>query len=223
MASFNAWVRYFVWNFKGNFWNSTQNILPIHWKMRFLYNIEILRALKFKSSSVFLKRPPGHNLYGVVHHCRCRHGGHYRYCCSRCCREPWQLLFLPLPWLRKQRTWLQLSQAQGKSQMITSVFFNVYLSKNFWQILELLVNSGALMIIKITSSNRNIFRVTGHLFGELTGHQWIPHTKASDAELWYFFYQRLNKRLSKQSWGWWFETPSRSLWRHCNTKDFFSI
>ena len=27
---------------------------------------------------------------------------------------------------------------------------------------------------------------------------------------------RLNKRLSKQSWGWWFETPSCSLWRHCN-------
>ena len=26
----------------------------------------------------------------------------------------------------------------------------------------------------------------------------------------------LNERLSKQSWGWWFETPSRSLWHHCN-------
>ena len=26
----------------------------------------------------------------------------------------------------------------------------------------------------------------------------------------------LNKRLSKQSWGWWFETPSRSLGRHGN-------
>ena len=26
----------------------------------------------------------------------------------------------------------------------------------------------------------------------------------------------LNKRLSKQSWGWWFETPSCSIWRHCN-------
>ena len=26
----------------------------------------------------------------------------------------------------------------------------------------------------------------------------------------------LNKRLSEQSWGWWFETPSRPLWRHCN-------
>ena len=31
-----------------------------------------------------------------------------------------------------------------------------------------------------------------------------------------FFDLRLNKRLSKHSWGWWFETPSRSLWRHRN-------
>ena len=31
-----------------------------------------------------------------------------------------------------------------------------------------------------------------------------------------FFDLRLNKRLSKQSWHRWFETPSRSLWRHCN-------
>ena len=31
-----------------------------------------------------------------------------------------------------------------------------------------------------------------------------------------FFDLRLNKRLSKQSWGWWFETLSRPLWRHCN-------
>ena len=31
-----------------------------------------------------------------------------------------------------------------------------------------------------------------------------------------FFDLRLNIRLSKQSWCWWFETLSRSLWRHCN-------
>ena len=31
-----------------------------------------------------------------------------------------------------------------------------------------------------------------------------------------FFDLRLNKRLSKQSWGWWFETLSCSSWRHCN-------
>ena len=30
-----------------------------------------------------------------------------------------------------------------------------------------------------------------------------------------FFDLRLYKRLSKQSWAWWFETPSRPLWRHC--------
>ena len=29
-----------------------------------------------------------------------------------------------------------------------------------------------------------------------------------------FFHLRLNKRLSKQSWGWWFETLSSPLWRH---------
>ena len=32
----------------------------------------------------------------------------------------------------------------------------------------------------------------------------------------FFFHLCLNKRLSKRLWGWWFETPSRSLWRHQN-------
>ena len=36
-----------------------------------------------------------------------------------------------------------------------------------------------------------------------------PVTQSFDV----FFDLRLNKRLSKQSWGWWFETPLRSLWR----------
>ena len=31
-----------------------------------------------------------------------------------------------------------------------------------------------------------------------------------------FFDLRMNKQLSKQSWGWWFERPWPSLWRHCN-------
>ena len=65
----------------------------------------------------------------------------------------------------------------------------------------------------MTSSNGNIFHVTGHLCGEFTGHRWIPRAKASDAEPWCTFGLHLNERLSKQSWGWWFET---SLWRHRN-------
>ena len=31
-----------------------------------------------------------------------------------------------------------------------------------------------------------------------------------------FFDLCLNKRLIKQSWCWWFETPSHPLWRHSN-------
>ena len=40
----------------------------------------------------------------------------------------------------------------------------------------------------MTSSNGNIFRVTGPLCGEFTGDRWILHTKASDAELWCFLW-----------------------------------
>ena len=39
-----------------------------------------------------------------------------------------------------------------------------------------------------------------------------PVTRSFDV----FFDLRLNKRLSKQPWGWWFETLSWSLWRHRN-------
>ena len=51
-----------------------------------------------------------------------------------------------------------------------------------------------LPISMMTSSNGNIFRVTGPLRGEFTGTRWIPRTKASDAELWWVFYLCLNKR-----------------------------
>ena len=39
-----------------------------------------------------------------------------------------------------------------------------------------------------------------------------PVTRSFDV----FFDLCPNKRLSKQSWGWWLETLSCSLWRHCN-------
>ena len=32
----------------------------------------------------------------------------------------------------------------------------------------------------------------------------------------FFFDVSMNTRISKRSRRWWFETPSRSLWRHCN-------
>ena len=66
----------------------------------------------------------------------------------------------------------------------------------------------------MTSSNGNIFRVTGpSVIGEFPSQR--PVTRSFDV----FFDLRLNKRLSTQSWDWWFETPSGSLWRHCNEKN----
>ena len=43
-------------------------------------------------------------------------------------------------------------------------------------------------------------------------HSLRPVTRRFDA----FFNLRLNIQLSKQSWDWWLDTPSCSLWRHCN-------
>ena len=70
--------------------------------------------------------------------------------------------------------------------------------------------------IMMTSSNGNIFRVTGLSCGnspvtdEFLAQR--PVTRSFDV----FFDLRLNICLSKQSRGWWSETLSRSLWRHSN-------
>ena len=69
----------------------------------------------------------------------------------------------------------------------------------------------------MTSSNGKIFRVTDPLCGEFTGHRWIPPAQRPVTRSFATFFDlRLNKLLSKQSWGCWFETLWRPLWRHCN-------
>ena len=60
----------------------------------------------------------------------------------------------------------------------------------------------------MTSSNGNIFRVTGSL--------WHPLIRLVTRSFDVFFDLRLNKRLNKQSRRRWFETESRSFWHHCN-------
>ena len=78
-------------------------------------------------------------------------------------------------------------------------------------------------VFMMTSSSGNMFRVTSffagnspvtagnsQVTGEFPSHR--PVTRSFGA----FFDLRLNKRLSKQSRHRWFETPSRSLLRHCN-------
>ena len=79
---------------------------------------------------------------------------------------------------------------------------------------------GAVNWFMKTSSNRNIFCVTGPLWRESTAHRWLPPpphptpppTTRTFDEL---FDLHLNKGLSEQSRRRWFETPSCSLWCHC--------
>ena len=73
-----------------------------------------------------------------------------------------------------------------------------------------------LKVTMMTSSNGNIFRVTGHLCGEFTGPGEFPAQRPVTRSFDVFFDLRLNNPLSKQWWGWCFETLSRPLWRHCN-------
>ena len=69
-----------------------------------------------------------------------------------------------------------------------SVMYPIFLkTKSSWQ------------FIMMTSSNGNIFRVTGHLCGESTGPRWIPRIKASDAELWCFLSSASEQTPSKHS------------------------
>ena len=71
----------------------------------------------------------------------------------------------------------------------------------------------------MTSSKWKPFpRYWPYLCGEFTGQfpAQRPVTRSFDV----FLDLHPNKRLNKQSWSWWFETPSRSLWRHCNDARF---
>ena len=72
----------------------------------------------------------------------------------------------------------------------------------------------------IPSSTGNIFRVTGPLCGEFTGPGEFPTQRPVRLNFDVFVDLRLNKRLRKQRRGWWFETPSCPLWRHCNENSF---
>ena len=65
----------------------------------------------------------------------------------------------------------------------------------------------------MTSLNGNIFRVTCPLWGP----SQKPVTRSFDVS----FDPRLNKQLSKSLWNRWFDTPSRSLWRHSNDGALF--
>ena len=78
-------------------------------------------------------------------------------------------------------------------------------------------------IFMMTSSNGSIFRVTGSLCGEFTGPGEFPTQRPVTRSFDVYFDLRLNKRLCKQSWGWWFETLLCPLWRHSNVNFWYHL
>ena len=74
-------------------------------------------------------------------------------------------------------------------------------------------------VFMMTSSNGNMFRITGFWWGI---HRWLRGIQRSSVNSSHTDQWRgalmfsLNKRLSKKSRRRWFETPSRSWWRHCS-------
>ena len=75
----------------------------------------------------------------------------------------------------------------------------------------------------MTSSNGNIFRVTGPLCGESSATNEFPAQRSVTRSFDVFFDLRLNKWLNKQSRGWWFETLLRPLWRNGHRMPFTSM
>ena len=128
---YNVGVRYFVWNFKGTLWNSTRNILSMHWNIRFLTTSKFQVIFDLRAHKCFWSAP----------------------CLSRCILQRGEV--------------------------------NFYMCCNSRRCL--------IKFNMMTSSNENIFRVSGHLCGEFPGQR--PVTRSFDL----FFDLRPNKRLSKQS------------------------
>ena len=104
---------------------------------------------------------------------------------------------------------------------VTNAFFTIGLRKAQRPCTELrgYVYSHRLSICLMTSSNGNIYALLALCEGNPPVTGGFPAQRLVTRSFNVLFDQRLNKRLSKQSWGWWFEMPLCSLWRHhghCN-------
>ena len=99
-----------------------------------------------------------------------------------------------------------------------SIYWRTLLGLKWQEVSTTLGNglAGRPSTIMMTSSNGNTFSVTGHLCGNSPVSGEFPAQRPVTRSFDIFFDLCLNKRLSKQSWGWWFETLSCPLWRHRN-------
>ena len=101
-------------------------------------------------------------------------------------------LIIRLVYCHLEHLWLQLV-SNGFTSLIkyTLVLTNLHISRQTILIYGFIAHTHThtcTVLVMMTSSNGNIFRVTGHLCREFTGDRWIPRTKVSDAQLWCFIW-----------------------------------
>ena len=94
---------------------------------------------------------------------------------------------------------------------VISLNMNPY-QLQYWHILALKLRCVHDDIIKWKRFSELLAICMGHLLvtGEFPAQR--PVMQSFDV----FFDLCLNKQLSKQLWGWWFEMPLHPLWHHCN-------
>ena len=132
---------------------------------------------------------------------------------------PWR--FLTHYWYFIRGNHLSMAYFPNKVPVVQSFMFSLMIG---WMI-RLPVIWDVMMVeifSMMTSSNGNIFHVTGPLCREFTSHWWILLTRSSDTELWCFLWLCLDKRLSKQSRHCWFEMQLEcGTWYH--HRDAYSV
>ena len=140
-------------------------------------------------------------------------------------------------WLAIVAEWLSVLQYWGNGRVYSVWIFGVFMWILVVFMLCFMMTSSNGNIFCVTDLLRGDPSVTGgfpwqrpvtrslDVFCDLRPNKWLSKQSVTDGfpsqrpvtrNYAGFFDIRLNKRLSKQSRCRWFETPSRSLWRHCN-------
>ena len=107
--------------------------------------------------------------------------------------------------------------SMNSSIQFNPMFFHPHMIQNkSYREAMVLCGRQAQKLHMMTSSNGNIFRVTAICAGNSPVPGDFPAQRPVTRSFDNVFDLRLNTRLNKQSWGWWFETLLRPLWRHHN-------
>ena len=111
--------------------------------------------------------------------------------------------------------WMNYAHICIEACLLRSIVLNIYFPKLSFQFLRFIILREKWWRHQIETFSALLPLCAGNspVTGEIPSQR--PVTLSCDV----FFDLHLNKVLSKQSRGWWFETPWRSLWRHCNASD----